>query len=277
MTPTIKMTHRPTAFDGRYTRAFGRAVVMTCLAAIGISHIAASAAENSVQVAAKSSGIDLRNWKLTLPDAKTTEISPAQLLAGFHNQYFSVEANGTLLFTAASDGGSTANSKYPRSELRELLNPDDRTQNWTSQGSHTMHVREAVVQIPQGVAVIVSQIHGVTQSGKNAAPLVKLQWKDEKLQMLVKELAKGGPDIRYDIPGNFQLGTAFDVSLQIHDGRLSMRVNDQLLVDDFVARDPAWADLRFYFKAGNYLQNTGIGDKRNESIVRIYTLDVRHD
>ncbi|MCY7388914.1 MAG: polysaccharide lyase family 7 protein [Burkholderiales bacterium] len=260
------------------------AIWVTCAALIGCSGVPQALRTSdslALSVLEPATGnrqrIDLRHWKLTLPDAMASEVQPDRLSKGYQNDSFRVESSGSLLFTAKSDGGSTANAKYPRSELREMINPANKADNWTTDGTHLMTLRQELVSVPPGVRVIVFQIHGVNTDGSNAPPLVKAQWKDSALQFLVKAEAKGGKDILYNVDGNFPLGSTYEGSLKVEHGRLLMTVNGKTYIDDFVARDPAWKSLRYYFKAGNYLQDNSKGDARSVAAVRIHDLAVRHE
>ena len=75
------------------------------------------------QVYAPSDNFDLSHWSLTLPDQGASVITPAQLTAGFTNSWFYSGADGAMVFWCPVTGGTTSASDYPRSELRELLNP----------------------------------------------------------------------------------------------------------------------------------------------------------
>ena len=209
-------------------------------------------------------------------DAAASEVFPDQLIKGYRDAHFSIEPGGSLLFTAVVGGGLTATAKYTRSELREMLDAQDKTRNWGVQGRHTMTLRQAVVQPPRSGRVVVFQIHAIAPDGSSAPPLVKAQWRDNTMQFLVKAQATGGADITYDVPG-VPLNKAYDAGLAVEDGRLTMHINGTTLSDDFVKRDPNWRALRFYFKAGNYPQDKDVGQGRNTAVVRIHELKVKHD
>lgn len=236
----------------------------------------ASASAAAGVLGAAATAIDLRPWKLQLPDAKASEVGPARLVQGYRDPFFEIEPGGSLLFTAVVGGGTTATAKYTRSELREMLDPQDKARNWGLQGRHTMSLRQEVRQPPRSGRVVVFQIHAITQAGGSAPPLVKAQWRDDKMQFLVKARATGGEDVLYEVPG-IPLNKAYDAGLMVEDGRLTMHINGTTLTDDFLRRDPNWAALRFYFKAGNYPQDMDVGDGRNVSVVRIQALKVSHD
>ena len=222
-----------------------------------------------------SARIDLGPWKLQLPDASASEVKPAQLVQGFRNEYFEVEPSGSLLFTAPVGGGTTTNAKYTRSELREMLDPNDRARNWTATGTHRMQLSQEVLQPPHSGRVVVFQIHAVQLDGSSAPPLVKAQWHDGRMEFLVKLRAQGGEDRIYVVP-KVPLKRRYDASLEVRDGRLIMEINGTRFEDDFVQRDAGWQQLRYYFKAGNYPQDKDRAEG-NQSVVRIHKLKVSHE
>ncbi len=222
--------------------------------------------------------IDLRPWKLQLPDAKASEVMPEALLRGYRDPFFAIEPDGSLLFTAPVGGGTTANARYTRSELREMLDATDKSRNWTVHGKHTLRLRQAVLRAPRSGRVVVFQIHAIQPDGGNKAPpLVKAQWNNGRMEFLVKAQASGGADIRLPASAEVPLGSVYEAGLEVQDGRLTLRFNDITLVDEFLARDPAWAGLRFYFKAGNYPQDADASGGDNLSVVRIHALSVAHE
>ena len=79
---------------------------------------------------------DLRFWKLTLPmdgnsDGKVDEIGVRSLQDYTHPDFFYLDENGYLVFTAPNKAQTTAGSSNTRSELRQML----RGRN-TSIGTH---------------------------------------------------------------------------------------------------------------------------------------------
>ena len=79
---------------------------------------------------------DLRFWKLTLPldenqDGKVDEIKVRSLQKYSHPDFFYLDQNGYLVFTAPNKAQTTARSSNTRSELRQML----RGRN-TSIGTH---------------------------------------------------------------------------------------------------------------------------------------------
>ncbi|MEO1575996.1 MAG: polysaccharide lyase family 7 protein, partial [Pseudomonadota bacterium] len=69
---------------------------------------------------------DLKFWKLTLPedanaDGKVDEVGMRSLKKYSHPEFFYLDANGDLVFTAPNKAQTTAGSTNTRSELRQML------------------------------------------------------------------------------------------------------------------------------------------------------------
>src|SRR5205085_4421129 len=134
---------------------------------------------------------NLSHWKLTLPDADSSEISAARLMAGFTNSFFYTDADGAAVFLSPVTGGPTPGSVYPRCEFRELLNPTNDHVNWTGYGAHIMNGQCKVTRMPSSKKIIIAQIHSFTG---NAYPLMKLQFNNGAVQALVKESPNSSAD-----------------------------------------------------------------------------------
>jgi hypothetical protein len=98
---------------------------------------------------------NLSNWKLTLPDSSASEKFPEQLTDGYTSAYFYTGEDGSMIFWAPVNGGTTSGSSYPRSELRELINPEDDNTNWIGDGTHTLDAQVKVLQVPSTGKVII--------------------------------------------------------------------------------------------------------------------------
>src|ERR1043166_2284918 len=133
-----------------------------------------------------SGNFDLSHWKLTLPvDSNGTnigtaaEIQVAQMITGYTNAlYFYTASDGAMLFWCPVDGASTSGSDYPRSELREMLNPSSTSVNWFAYGTHILTAQCKLTQIPSSKKVIIGQIHGFSTN----IPLLKLQFNDGNIE-----------------------------------------------------------------------------------------------
>ncbi|MFT4174025.1 MAG: polysaccharide lyase family 7 protein, partial [Rhodocyclaceae bacterium] len=226
--------------------------------------------------AAAKGGIDLARWKLQLP-VDPIDVPTDKLLAGYQDKFFYVDKkDGALVFWCpAADFSTTANTKYPRSELREMLDARDAAVNWGWRGTHVLNLRGAVMEVSPSGKTIVMQIHAVMPDGKNAPPLVKGQFYKNKLDFLVKNSSAGGKDTHY-VFDDIELGKPYDAQIKVVDGVLTMTVNGQSKTVDFVAQDAGWKDLKYYFKAGNYLQDRQPSGSTAGALVKIYALDTHH-
>lgn len=75
--------------------------------------------------AAPGANFDLSHWKLTLPVNRAEERRAAELVAGYSHPeaFFTDAATGGMTFKALNHGATTSGSHFPRSELREMLQP----------------------------------------------------------------------------------------------------------------------------------------------------------
>ncbi|OON99507.1 MAG: hypothetical protein ATN35_12255 [Epulopiscium sp. Nele67-Bin004] len=257
---------------------------------------------------APSDVIDLDMWKLQMAienpykDNQVLEIFPntenLQALAvdGFQylderyidEEFFYAELDeyGLALVTYCPVGGyTTPNSSYPRTELREMIGSGN-ADNWGWDGMHILNTTQRVTEIPSNGRTITSQIHGVTETGGSAAPVIKVRYdgnvenpEESKLCAQFKMLSTGGSDhtVYFDEP--IPVGQAFDTQIMLVDGvgYVTMTTNDvtQTLSFDFFESDPEWANLFNYFKAGNYVQDKS-ENTDTAAEVRIYALDIEH-
>ncbi|MGB6220533.1 polysaccharide lyase family 7 protein [Haloferula sp.] len=203
---------------------------------------------------------DLTHWKLTLPvnasgaaEGKATEIQAAELADGYTNTgYFYSDKKGAMVFWCPVNGATTEGSKYCRTELREVIDPNDDDVCWPASGTHILDARCRVSAVPSSKKVIIGQIH--SYSGK-AKPLIKLQFFKNRVEALVKESPNKDKDLKLTF-ADVGLGNDFDYQIKLDNGLLSISVNDEVQSVNVYESDPQWADQWFYFKAGSYVQDT---------------------
>ena len=226
-----------------------------------------------------SGNFDLSHWKLTLPidssgstTGTATEILTPQLVAGYTNAlYFYTGSDGTMVFWCPVTGATTSGSSYPRSELRELLDPNDNSVNWTGYGTHILDTRCKVMQLPSTKKVIVGQIHCFTGA---ARPLLKLQYNNGTIDALVKESPNSDTDTHFPF-ANVGLSNNIAYQFRMVDGWLSMIVNGATQSVNVFQTDPAWTNQGLYFKAGDYCQDNS-GSSTEGAEVRFYALVASH-
>ena len=255
--------------------------------------------------------INFSNWKVTLPvdednNGKPDEYQPSQLV---NFGYQTLQAVQPFMFDDTEDSSlvfytypdvSTTNSSYSRTELRELINPDNSRENWTLLEGGEMVGTLKVDAVSENTEsgddyhkVIVMQIHGIISeedmqaygfSGNNGPPLIKIYWKDGYIwchkKSLVDESTDG--DDLYDVYNGtwsdikINLGyvgyDVFDFRITAPDARIEVQLNDDT---PYVYEDVSLEKWPFenYFKAGNYLTTT---DENAFSYIKYYSLTVTH-
>lgn len=201
---------------------------------------------------------DFSNWKLTLPtnsegryEGHPVEVSSAELASGFTDPHFQFDASGSIVFWCPVNGAATEGTEFPRSELREMLDPNASSINWTCKGTHMLKAQCRVLQVPSNPKVIIGQIH--SYSGK-ARPLVKLQYFKGRIEALVKSSPTKGKDVKLTWP-DVGLKTDIEYEIKVQDDVLSLTVNGATQTQNLKENDPNWLEQTFYFKAGVYPQD----------------------
>ncbi|QDS85907.1 Alginate lyase precursor [Rosistilla ulvae] len=212
--------------------------------------------------------LDLSNWKLTLPiDADDSggadEIISPDLKTFVDPRYFFInEADDGVVFRAHCGGATTKGSKFPRSELREMIERGREDADWSTAGQtlHTMTMRVAITKTPaKKKHVVCAQIHDAQDD------LIMIRLEGTKLFIERNALDTVMLDRKYP------LGTPFDLKIQAGGGRVKVWYEGELAMDWQVARAGC------YFKAGCYTQsNPSKGDAEDSyGEVVIYRLQVR--
>ena len=215
---------------------------------------------------------DLTHWYLTLPESGAPTVSASRLTDGYTNrQWFYTGADGAMMFWAPVNGGTTSGSSFPRSELRELLDPGDVSENWTAQGTHVLDAQCKVHQVPSTTRTVLGQIHGYV----GAAPvLVLIKTIDGVINMQVR-LRVDEAVYQYIPLAPLVLGEMITYQIKLVNGLLTVTVNGTSATVNILDNDPAWAAQTFYFKAGSYPQDN-LGDATEGSLVAFYDLRVAH-
>ncbi|WP_258103288.1 polysaccharide lyase family 7 protein [Marinoscillum sp. MHG1-6] len=252
--------------------------------------------------------VDLSHWKVSLPipresDGKPYEVQPPEILDYATNEVLlpfmrNDSTDGSLVFYCYSNGSSTGNSTYSRTELREQMEPGSNHVNWTfAQGGHlrgTLAVPE-VTKDAEGKfhRIIIMQIHGILTAeqqeaigakDRNAPPVLKILWTYGKVEVRVKYLRDPettGNDLLYTdawtdkgVFFNEEVGhDPFTLDVKVSAGRLEVSLNDsETQVYEGVDMDK-WGVFENYFKAGNYFVTH---DDGAHAVVKYYDLLVAH-
>jgi hypothetical protein len=211
--------------------------------------------------------LSLVNWKLNLPINNAQEIKQPELKTFEDENYFYVnETQDGVVFNAPCQAdetdATTANSSYPRSELREMAYGGMAQANWTTgNGTHIMTIDEMITSTPEVKPhVVVGQIHDADDD------VVMIRLEGSRLFVEAEGVDVGVLDEDY------ALGTRFTVEIKAENDVIEVSYNDELMVTYPVVKEGC------YFKAGMYTQsNVSKGDAPDAyGEVVIYDLNVTH-
>lgn len=216
-------------------------------------------------------GIDARSWKITFPVADTNGkalevrnpefsgyVSDPASIPEEHARFFRKE-DGVYVFYCEAGRATTENSRYSRTELREMGGKTGENEyQWTLEEGGVMEVRFKIGSMEGGAdKLMFAQIHGHRPESK---PLLKCIWDKGYLRLLTKsgeELTDHEEKKRY-LPltkGKWYtckvVASADEVSVAI-DGEVVERFDRSVL--------GFWPEKNtYYFKTGNYLQEKDEG------------------
>jgi len=270
-------------------RSFGRHSPASLFSAVLLFSGPASALDASLP---PSGNFDLTHWKLTLPSG--SEIQAEVLSNGYTlgNVFYTDPVSGAMVFRCPNLAGTTANSNYSRTELREMLDPGssahDDSNNWTPADGGRMKARLKVNRVSttgestKVGRIIIGQIHG-----PDTEP-VRLYFhkkpSDAKGRIYLASESVGGSTFwSTDIVSNkdgggVALGELFTYAITLKGTRLQVDIlrNRGAVVDTYVKDiDPAYQGLNLYFKAGLYNQNN-TGTSSDYAKVTFYSLTHTH-
>lgn len=227
-----------------------------------------------------SSILDLSHWKLTLPiDAargitgEAAEVASEQLASGYMSGYFCTDPSGGVRFWAPVNGATTDGSDYPRSELRQMLDPDDDNVNWTPADMLAkLSATLTVSSVPSATQkVVVGQVHGFQTNA-----YIKLRYQYDSashtgsLAALVNEDPASTSSTNFGSIDGLPFGQPFTYSIVVRQRVFTIRVNDQVLTSFHVHY--GWLHEPMYFKAGSYDQASG-SSSTDGGRVTFYELD----
>lgn len=248
--------------------------------------------------------IDLSHWKVTLPIGNPTEVHPPDILDYATNEtlkpfMYNDSIDGALVFYTYP-GATTANSSYSRTELRELMNPEDKGKtNWTFKQGGSMTGTLSLDDISKDGSgnyhrTIIMQIHGrltdaqrdlIGENDNNAPPVLKIYWTGGRVRVKTKELKNINatePEILHinawtdDDGHTFSEYVGFDkftLEVIVTEGRMEVILNDTESVVYEGIHMEKWGVFENYFKAGNYLVSKEVGSYAK---VKYYELEVKH-
>jgi hypothetical protein len=225
---------------------------------------------------APGGNFDLSLWELQepvgSPGAPTTFL-PSQLEgAGGHQDtyFFTDPTDGAMSFWDPENGVTTANSDYPRSELREMT-ASGAAANWTPSGTNTLTATVKATLIPSHVAV--GQIHLGTGTPSSTKPLLELFYESTgAIEMAIEQTPAGGNEIPYPV-GNVPLGTKWSYVIGLAGETISLTIDGGTL--QTWTMSSTFDQEGMYFKAGDYDQSVGT-DGTVGAKVQFYALQIFH-
>lgn len=220
-------------------------------------------------VAEKPSDVfDLTNWYLTTPvgtpGSPLCVYSP-DLKTYVNDKYFHLsDTKDAIVFIANCGGVTTKGTKYPRSELREMINNGKDRASWsTSSGKHTMTVVESIHHVPKVKSeVVCAQYHDSSDD------CIEIGLRGNRL------IAFHDSTIYGILDNDYKLGTKFTLKIVVENDTTTVYYND-------MTKPKITAPTKYngcYWKAGCYTQsNTTKGDSADDyAEVHIYSLKVEH-
>lgn len=214
--------------------------------------------------------LNLKNWSLALPiPVKGDPDKPQKIkqpeLNTYESEWFYVK-DGGVAFRCRADGVTSANTHYPRSELREMINNGKDNAAWSTSGpTHTMEWVEAVTKTTKNKPhVCCSQVHGV-----EGAPLM-FRMDGKKLYI------QSYGDERKVLETNYKLGTKFSGKFVAGNNKIDCYYNGNLVYT--LPADPKKdANLKgCYYKMGLYLQSSvGKGGESPSDTGEVIVYDVK--
>lgn len=251
-----------------------------------------SAAQALSGYLAPSENFDLSHWKLTL--ASGSEIKPDELNSGFGyaQVFFTDPATGGMVFRCPNRAGTTANSDYSRSELRELLAPDNSNSkadanNWTPEEGGWLKAKLRIDRVSttgesykQG-RVIIGQIHGPDTEPVRLYYAKKPYEKTGRIYAAMETVAnrtRYSPDIVSNSEGKgIALGENFSYQIKLAGTRLDVSIyrGDGTRHAYSTTIDSRYLGLNQYFKAGVYNQNN-TGDRSDYAQATFFALEQIH-
>lgn len=247
--------------------------------------------ENSINY--KSIFIEKLNahWKLQIPelqdgsDTKIKEVGKGTGISfdNYSSEYFYYDdSDNAFVFNTPVSAPKTVNTKYARSELREMVG-DDKTVNWGWKGRHCLDVEEAVTKIPANGRVMVCQVHGIYPNGDNGPVPLKVIYEGNKKRLAItyKAHPQSYEDQKIYYFDEVELNQKFTISIQIIDGTGYVSISSNGISQKYeYSYNPittGWIDFYNYFKAGNYIQDCEDNSENAGSTVKMYNINVTHE
>ncbi|PSM42739.1 polysaccharide lyase family 7 protein [Streptomyces dioscori] len=254
-------------------KALATATVAGLVGTIAVLSTGAAAAADPNK--APGGNFDLSVWQLQEPvgsPGSPTTISSSRLQGanGFQDSYFYTDTrDGAMTFWAPEKGVTTPNSKYARSELREM-NRNGSAADWSLSGNHRMNATLRVVSVTSNVCV--GQIH-LGSGGSSTKPLVELYYRANGDIVAGIENSPAGGQTTHTV-GHVSLGKTWTYSIAVSGGRtIDLTVNGSTT---HYTIPTSFDPYKQYFKAGSYNQSSSDSTTKGARVA-FYGLTVSHN
>ncbi|WP_030984421.1 polysaccharide lyase family 7 protein [Streptomyces sp. NRRL WC-3744] len=256
------------------TRSRIPATTATAALALALTALGTGGADAADPHVAPGGNFDLSVWQLQEPvgsPGKPTTIPSSRLQGanGYQDAYFYTDTrDGAMTFWAPEKGVTTPNSKYARSELREM-NRDGSAADWALSGNHRMSATLRVVSVTKNVCV--GQIH-LGSGGSSTKPLVELYYHAGGDIVLGTEDSPAGGQTQHSV-GHVSPGKTWSYTIAVSGGNtIDLTVNG---TTTHYAIPSSFKPYKQYFKAGSYNQSSS-DSTTNGARVAFYGLTVSH-
>lgn len=237
--------------------------------AILLLGVCLSAAGKTLALEPPAAVFDLTAWKLTLPYNTERKGDPDEVvqpeLAQFQDDtcFRLSESGDAIIFRASCDGVGTENSKYPRSELREMEADGKDEASWTNMFDliHELEVELAITHTPDTRPhVVCAQIHDQDDD------VLMVRLEGNRL-FIERDNAE-----EVELTADYTLGDPIALRIKASESQIRVWYNDELKME--------WRTVRkkCYFKVGCYAQSTREKEGKSGSYgeVEVYQLKLSH-
>lgn len=231
-------------------------------------------------------------WKITYPDG----VEDKTLFQESNEYFYLNNSKDAIVFRVPirSSNGSTPNSSYIRSELRERTADGNSDIYWTTSGKHVVYARQAITHLPINKDhLVATQIHGNKSDGIDDAMVLRLEGSHLFLSF-------NGGQLRSNltIKTNYSLGTQHEVIFEVINGKHYCYYSEDGNLANAYASGNASGYLitdgsnnyvmnlnydQSYFKVGNYTQSNAdregsdTNNPNNYGEVLVYDFWVSHN
>lgn len=207
--------------------------------------------------------LDLTTWNISTPThSSPTTIETARLNNGYQSQYFRQNADGSATLWVPVTGSHTADSRYPRVELRETQADGTLSFWYHTSADNYLSAVVTVHQVPSKNKIVIAQIHSKDEPGSHDDPLLKLQYHYlhgvGRLELLLRKRPGDTEVENILLAENIQLGERFGYDLRLTpSGKLGVSISssDGDEGNFYKQLSGYWSQQQLYFKAGAYIQD----------------------